>query len=97
MKKWLKVTLWIVFVSAAIFGGLFWIGLSMHNKAEAFVHSRTNYTDVKAITTSDTILCGGSSAGIIVGQFDTKEPTYFPICAPIFGEASLGKWANEVK
>jgi len=94
MKKWVKVTLWTLGSLVVIAGGLMGIGYSMHKKAERLVHNQGGFTKVRVVSSSDKVLCPGPATGLIVGTYDTEKAKYFPICTPLFGEATLGKWAD---
>ena len=94
MKKWAKVVLWFIGVTSVIGVGLILIGMQMHNKSENFVRTEGNFTNVRTLMSSDKVLCSGSATGMIVAEYDSEKPSYYPVCSPLFGEATVGKWQD---
>ena len=92
MTKPVKITLWVLGVTAATVVGLGALGYSMHKNAVAFVKANTEYKNVRVVTQSDDIFCPGAATGLVVGEYDTPKALYFPVCVNIMGKTALGKW-----
>ena len=94
MKKWVKVVLWFMGITSISGVGLILIGMQMHNKSEDFVRTEGHFKNVRTLKSSDKVLCSGSATGMIVAEYDSEKPSYYPVCSPLFGEATVGKWQD---
>jgi len=92
MKKWLKITLWIVGIAVALSGGLILLGYVMHTSAENFVTEKLDAKKVRVVMSSDDVMCRGGGTGLIVGVYDNEKPDYYPVCTYMFADTNVGKW-----
>jgi hypothetical protein len=92
MNKWVKITLWILSIIVIAVAGLAWLGYSLQENAADYVRKEGGYKDVRTLMSSEKVLCSGPATGFIVGQFDTEEETYFPICVTLMQDVTMGKW-----
>jgi len=95
MKKVFKILGITLGVGLVAMIGLGFLGYNMHSKAEGYL-TDNGYKNALVIKQTDDVLCKGSAIGMVVAaKKDTeKEDGYFPICVPMFGEASQGIWAD---